>query len=243
MKILIVEDDAPLRLLIARTLRDHGFEVVGVGTGAEMQAIFEEDAFQLVILDIMLPGTSGLDITRWLRARSTIPIIIASARGQETDRIVGLELGADDYLSKPFGPEELVARVRAVLRRTNNQMTPAAPVRSLHFEGWRVDLDRREVFAPDGAMVPVSGAEYDLLVTLTDTAQRVVSRDFLLEQSRERFSGASDRSVDVLISRLRAKLGAKGRGEELIRTVRGAGYMFVPAVERRCSPFIYGRAG
>tara|TARA_B100000678_G_scaffold187685_1_gene156938 strand:- start:2327 stop:3028 length:702 start_codon:yes stop_codon:yes gene_type:complete len=233
MKLLLVEDDGPLRLLIARTLRDHGFEVVGVGSGAEMQAIFEEDAFQLVILDIMLPGTSGLDITRWLRARSTVPIIIASARGQETDRIVGLELGADDYLSKPFGPEELVARVRAVLRRTNNQMTPTTPVRSLHFEGWRVDLDRREVFAPDGEMVPVSGAEYDLLVTLTDTAQRVVSRDFLLEQSRERFSGASDRSVDVLISRLRAKLGAKGKGEELIRTVRGAGYMFVPAVERR----------
>ncbi|MBW4329753.1 response regulator transcription factor [Stakelama sp. CBK3Z-3] len=233
MKILIVEDDSPLRLLIARTLRDHGFEAVGVGTAAEMQALYEEGAFQLVVLDIMLPGTNGLDICRWLRARSSVPIIIVSARGQETDRIVGLELGADDYLSKPFGPDELVARVRAVLRRANNQMMPAQPARSLHFADWRIDLDRREVFAADGAMVPLSGAEYDLLLTLTNTAQRVVSRDFLLEQSRERFSGSSDRSVDVLVSRLRSKLGAHGAGEELIRTVRGAGYMFVPAVERR----------
>ncbi|GGO93203.1 response regulator transcription factor [Stakelama pacifica] len=234
MKILIVEDDSPLRLLIARTLRDHGFEATGVGTAAEMQALFTEGAFQLVVLDIMLPGTNGLDICRWLRARSAVPIIIISARGQETDRIVGLELGADDYLSKPFGAEELVARVRAVLRRTNNQIVPQQPARNLRFGDWRVDLDRREVFAPDGEMVPLSGAEYELLLTLTDSAQRVVSRDFLLEQSRERFSGSSDRSIDVLISRLRAKLGSNGGGqEELIRTVRGAGYMFVPAVERQ----------
>ncbi|QIG80412.1 response regulator [Stakelama tenebrarum] len=232
MKILIVEDDGPLRLLIARVLRDHGFEAVGVSNGAEMRPLIENGDIQLVVLDIMLPGTSGLDICRWLRGHSTVPIIIISARAQETDRIVGLELGADDYLSKPFGPEELVARVRAVLRRATGQVAPAPREPTLRFAGWIIDRDRRELTAPDGSPVALSGAEYDMLITLTDSAQRVVSRDFLLEQSRERVSGASDRAVDVLVSRLRAKLRAHGGGE-IIKTVRGAGYMFVPHVERR----------
>ncbi|MXP26041.1 response regulator [Altererythrobacter indicus] len=231
MKILIVEDDGPLRLLIARTLRDHGFEVVGVATSAEMRPIIEAEDVQLVVLDIMLPGTNGLDICRWLRARSSIPIIIISARAQETDRIVGLELGADDYLSKPFGPDELVARVRAVLRRVNGEVATGPRTSRIRFEGWTIDRDRRELLAPNDIQVPLSGAEYDMLLTLAEAAQRVVSRDFLLEQSRERFSSASDRSVDVLVSRLRAKLGAYD-GQAIIKTVRGAGYMFTPAIER-----------
>ncbi|MFZ5748413.1 MAG: response regulator transcription factor [Pseudomonadota bacterium] len=233
MKILIVEDDGPLRLLIARALRDNGFEAVGVSTAAEMRPLIETGGFQMVVLDIMLPGTNGLDICRWLRARTSLPIIIISARARDTDRIVGLELGADDYLSKPFSAEELVARVRAVLRRVNGEVSAAPRVRALQFDGWTVDQDRRELRAPDGTQVPISGAEYELLVTLAESSQRVVSREFLLEQTRERFSGASDRSIDVLVSRLRSKLGAHGDGDKLIKTVRGAGYMFLPRVERQ----------
>jgi len=232
MKILIVEDDGPLRLLIGRTLRDYGFETVGVGSAAEMQPLLDDGAFDLLVLDIMLPGTNGLDICRRVRATSAIPIIIVSARGQQTDRIVGLELGADDYLSKPFGPDELVARVRAVLRRANGTVTqPLDTRRQIAFEGWTIVEDRRELHGPDGREVPLSGAEYDLLITLVGSAQRVVSRDYLLEQSRKRMSGASDRSIDVLVSRLRSKLGDHG-GEALIKTVRGAGYMFTPRIER-----------
>jgi two-component system, OmpR family, response regulator len=233
MKILIVEDDGPLRLLIGRTLRDYGFETVGVGSGAEMQPLLEGGGFDLLVLDIMLPGTNGLDICRRVRATSAMPIIIISARGQQTDRIVGLELGADDYLSKPFGPDELVARVRAVLRRTSGAVqTPTDKRRRITFDGWTVMEDRRELFAPSGEEVPLSGAEYDLLLTLVGSAQRVVGREYLLEQSRKRMSGASDRSIDVLVSRLRSKLGEHG-GEALIKTVRGAGYMFTPRVERQ----------
>lgn len=233
MKILIVEDDGPLRLLIGRTLRDYGFETVGVGSAAEMQPLLDSGNFDLLVLDIMLPGTNGLDICRRVRTTSAIPIIIISARGQQTDRIVGLELGADDYLSKPFGPDELVARVRAVLRRTSGAVTqPAADRRrQITFEGWTIVEERRELHAPDGHDVPLSGAEYDLLITLVGSAQRVVSREFLLEQSRKRMSGASDRSIDVLVSRLRAKLGEHG-GDALIKTVRGVGYMFTPRIER-----------
>ncbi|WP_347301994.1 response regulator transcription factor [Croceibacterium sp. TMG7-5b_MA50] len=233
MKILIVEDDGPLRLLIGRTLRDYGFETVGVGSGAEMQPLLDGGGFDLLVLDIMLPGTNGLDICRRVRANSAMPIIIISARGQQTDRIVGLELGADDYLSKPFGPDELVARVRAVLRRTSGAVqAPADKRRRITFDGWTVVEERRELFAPAGQEVPLSGAEYDLLLTLIGSAQRVVGREYLLEQSRKRMSGASDRSIDVLVSRLRSKLGEHG-GEALIKTVRGAGYMFTPRIERQ----------
>lgn len=234
VKILIVEDDPALRLLVSRTLRDHGYEVVGVGTGAEMRTAMEGTDFQLVVLDVMLPGTSGLDLCRWLRTHSQVPIIIISARGQETDRIVGLELGADDYLAKPFGPAELVARVRALLRRAQGQVTaPAPPRRIIIFDGWTVDQGRRELRSPEGSVVTISGAEYDLLLTMLDSAGRVVSREYLLEQSRERMMGASDRSIDVLVSRLRSKLGAYPSGKDLIKTVRGAGYMLAAEVERR----------
>lgn len=232
-KILIVEDDAPLRILVARALRDYGYEPVGVSTAAEMYPLLERGDFQALLLDIMLPGTNGLDICRAVRATTSIPIIIISARGQESDRIVGLEIGADDYLSKPFGPGELIARIRAVLRRASGSLTATPAAREIRFQDWCIDTSRRELIAPDGSQVMLSGAEYDLLITLTDTAQRVVSRDFLLEQSRDRLAGVSDRSVDVLVSRLRSKLGSHDGGAELIKTVRGVGYMFLPAVERR----------
>ncbi|WP_031548722.1 response regulator transcription factor [Parvularcula oceani] len=235
-RILIVEDDGALRTLLCRSLRERGFEPTGVRSGAQMREALAGSAFDLIILDIMLPGTSGLDLTRWVRSRSEVPIIIVSARGNNTDRVVGLELGADDYVPKPVDVDELVARIRAVLRRVASKGSgvgePLGQV--VRFDGWSADRRRREVHAPDGSQVILSGGEFDLLCVLLDAPGRVVGREYLLEQSRDRVAAgdASDRSVDVLISRLRRKLGAYEGGRSLIKTVRGAGYAFTAQVSR-----------
>jgi two-component system, OmpR family, response regulator len=188
----------------------------------------------LVLLDVMLPGTTGMDLCRALRAKSSIPIIMVTARGSETDRVLGLELGADDYLPKPFGGPELIARIRAILRRS--QMVadePAVPRgRRLHFAEWTLDLARRELMAPDGAAVDLSGAEYDTLLAFLEHPHRVLSRDQLLEFSRNRLGEVLDRSVDVLVSRLRRKIEPEPADQAMIKTVRGTGYMFVPDVTR-----------
>lgn len=232
-KIALVEDDGPLRNLLVRHIRQNGFAVRGYATAAEFRAASDDS--DLVILDVMLPGTSGIDLCRWLRQRSSVRIIFISARTSHTDRIVGLEVGADDYLTKPVDPGELVARIRAVLRRPDE----AAQDRddafgTVTFDGWTLDQRRRELFAPDGSRVSVSEAELDLLSVLVEMPQRVVGRELLLEQSRNRTLGrdGGDRSVDVLISRLRRKLGAVEGGGNLIRTVRGVGYVFTASVTR-----------
>ncbi|MBB4659101.1 response regulator transcription factor [Parvularcula dongshanensis] len=235
-RILIVEDDGALRTLLSRSLRERGFEATGVRSGPQMREVMEENGFDLIILDIMLPGTNGLDLCRWIRSHSEVPIIIVSARGDNTDRIVGLELGADDYVPKPVDVGELVARIRAVLRRISfggrGAGEPAS--RLTKFDGWSVDRRRREVHTPDGIQVILSGGEFDLLCVLLDAPGRVVGREYLLEQSRDRVASgdASDRSVDVLISRLRRKLGAYEGGRDLIKTVRGVGYTFTAGVTR-----------
>ena len=235
-KLVLIEDDGSLRMLLARCLRENGFEVAGFRTAAEFAAssLASMEEIDLVILDIMLPGTNGLDLCRTIRQSSTVPIIFISARASQTDRIVGLEIGADDYLVKPVDPDELVARVRAVLRRasTSRDGSNEAGGAMLYFDGWRLDPRRRELFAPEGERISVSEAEFDLLVTLASMPQRVVSRTLLLENSRGRQAGTGDRSVDVLVSRLRQKLAASSNGSELIRTVRGLGYVFVPEVTR-----------
>jgi DNA-binding response OmpR family regulator len=198
-----------------------------------MWRAFEQGPVDLVLLDIMLPGTSGIDLCRELRRTSDVPIIFISAKGSETDRVVGLELGADDYLAKPFGTRELVARIRAVLRRHSVERGPADREKGeLNFEGWTVNLPRRELLSPTGAAVELTGAEFDLLVALCDNAQRVIARERLIELSRTRLGDSSDRSVDVLISRLRRKLSSAGKPAPII-TVRGVGYMLNVAVERR----------
>jgi DNA-binding response OmpR family regulator len=198
-----------------------------------MWRAFEQGPVDLVLLDIMLPGTSGIDLCRELRRTSDVPIIFISAKGSETDRVVGLELGADDYLAKPFGTRELIARIRAVLRRHAIERGPADREKGeLSFEGWTVNLPRRELLSPTGAAVEVTGAEFDLLVALCDNAQRVIARERLIELSRTRLGDSSDRSVDVLISRLRRKLSSAGKPAPII-TVRGVGYMLNVAVERR----------
>ena len=230
--ILLVEDDPALRMLTARALQENGFSVRPASAAPEMWLALEAGPVDLVLLDIMLPGTSGIDLCRALRQKSDVPIIFMSARNSETDRVVGLELGADDYIPKPFGVRELVARVRAVLRR------PALDRRSgegdqgmLSFDGWSVNLPRRELHSPTGAVIDLTGAEFDLLVALADHAQRVIARERLIELSRTRLGDSSDRSIDVLVSRLRRKLSSAGHTAPIV-TVRGVGYMLNVPVER-----------
>jgi two-component system, OmpR family, response regulator len=188
--ILAVEDDFGMRRLITQILQESGLHVTGARNGHEMWDALERLPIDLVLLDVMLPGTTGMDLCRTLRAKSSIPIIMVTARGSETDRVLGLELGADDYLPKPFSGPELIARIRAILRRS--QMVTDEPVprgRRLHFAGWTLDLARRELVAPDGASVDLSGAEYDTLLAFLEHPHRVLSRDQLLELSRCRRVG------------------------------------------------------
>ena len=230
--IILVEDDPPLRTLTMRALQENGYTVRPASSAPEMWRAFEEGPTDLVLLDIMLPGTSGIDLCRSIRKTSDVPIIFISAKGSETDRVVGLELGADDYLAKPFGTRELIARIRAVLRRHSIERSPADREKGeLSFDGWRINLPRRELLSPTGAGVDLTGAEFDLLVSLCDNAQRVIARERLIELSRTRLGDSSDRSVDVLVSRLRRKLSSAGRPAPIM-TVRGIGYMLNVAVER-----------
>lgn len=232
-EILIVEDDPGLRTLLARTLKENGFKATATAAAPDMWRAMKNGPFDLVLLDIMLPGANGLDICRTIRTTSAVPIIIISARGEEVDRVVGLELGADDYLAKPFSTKELLARIRAVLRRTAGGPVNQGGARDkMSFAGWTVDLPRRGLTSPEGADIELSGAEYDLLISFLDNPQRVIGRERLLELSRSRLADVSDRSIDVLVSRLRRKLSDTTEGGGLIRTVRGAGYIFTAAVER-----------
>lgn len=230
--IVLVEDDPPLRTLTARALRENGYAVQTAGTAPEMWIALESNPVDLVVLDIMLPGTNGIDLCRQIRRTSDVPIIFVSARGSEADRIVGLELGADDYLAKPFGTRELIARIRAVLRRKTGETTLGEDRQNeASFEGWSVNFPRRELRAESGATLDLTGAEFDLLATFIAQPQRVIARERLIELSRTRLGDSSDRSIDVLVSRLRRKLSAVGR-EAPIVTVRGIGYMLRSEVTR-----------
>ena len=232
--ILLVEDDAEMRNLLARFLRQNGYRVTGVGDGRHARETLVNAAVDLVLLDVMLPGQSGLDILRELRARSRVPVIMLTARGDEADRVLGLELGADDYLPKPFGRPELLARIRAVLRRAlgGTERTVAARGDRIEFSGWVVETRRRELTAPDGSIVDLSSGEYDLLLAFCEHPQRVLTREQLLDLTRGRAAASIDRSVDVMVSRLRRKLELTEDSPSIIRTVRHVGYLFSPAVTR-----------
>jgi two-component system OmpR family response regulator len=199
-----------------------------------MWHVLDSAAIDLVILDIMLPGGNGLDLCRELRARTQQPIIMVTALGSDTDRIVGLEIGADDYLAKPFNPRELLARINAVLRRA--QTTAGETIRQcghlLTFDGWVLDTRRRELTNPGRVIVDLSTGEYDLLLTFLDFPQRVLSRDQLMDGAKNRIATGYDRAIDIQVSRLRKKLDASEDGQAMIKTIRGTGYMFVPAVIR-----------
>lgn len=233
--ILLCDDDVELRRLLAGCLRDNGFRVTPIGDGRDVVRQFSDGTFDLLILDLMLPGTNGLEICRQLRASSSIPILMLTAKGSETDRIVGLEMGADDYVPKPFSLPELLARVRALLRRS--RMTPDEPHpagrHAYTFDGWQLDTLRRELRNPDGVIIDLSAGEYDLLLTFLEAPNRVLDRDYLMEVTRKRTPAGFDRSIDVQVSRLRRKIEAPEKSETLIKTVRGAGYMLTAEVGRK----------
>lgn len=234
--ILVVEDDEELRKLVLSLLRRSGFRASGARDGVEMRHLLGSASVDLVLLDIMLPGRSGFDLCRELRAQGSMPIILLTALGETSDRVVGLELGADDFIVKPADPRELIARIRAVLRRADGmEGAPGAKGREVaHFAGWTLNTRQRELLRPDGVAVELTSGEYDVLMAFVERPQRVLTRDQLLDLARNRPFGGLDRSMDVQVSRLRAKLGARQHGEGepgLIKTVRGIGYLLASPVD------------
>jgi len=236
-RLLIVDDDPGIRELTAGFLASHGYVVDVAEDGVAMRAAMARHDYALIVLDVMMPGEDGLSIMRSLDRATAPPIIIVSVIGEEVDRIVGLEMGADDYVAKPASPRELLARIRSVLRRDGrNAPTEAVPPRgAVRFAGWRLDPLARELFDPEDVVINLSDGEFRLLMALVDHPRRVLTRDFLLDQSRGANADHFDRAIDVQVSRLRRKLSrSDGRGgDELIRTVRNEGYMFTVDVERR----------
>lgn len=230
--ILVVDDHGEIRDLLKRFLEQHGFRVSVARDGREMKRLLEEREMDLIVLDLMMPGEDGLTLCRELRVKSSIPVIMLTAMGEETDRIIGLEMGADDYLAKPFNPRELLARIKAVMRRTH-----AEPERStdlpaeLRFDRWRLDLNRRELVDEAGVAHSLSTAEFDLLKVFIERPQRVLSRDQLLDLARGREAQAFDRAIDTLVSRLRRKLERDPKNPELIKTIWGGGYLFAAEVQ------------
>ena len=230
--ILVVDDHSEIRDLLKRFLEQHGLRVSCARDGKEMKRLLEEREFDLLVLDLMMPGEDGLTLCRELRAKSSLPIIMLTAMGEETDRIIGLEMGADDYLSKPFNPRELLARIKAVMRRTQVEPQPAAETltRDLRFDRWLLDINRRELVDEEGVGLSLSTAEFDLLRVFLERPQRVLSRDQLLDLARGREAVAFDRAIDTLVSRLRRKLERDPKNPELIKTIWGGGYLFAADV-------------
>jgi two-component system OmpR family response regulator len=240
-QVLVVDDDRAIRELVVAYLEKQGLSACGAADGREMRSVLQRFTPDVIVLDIMLPGDDGLDLCREIRAgkHRAVPIVMLSARDDETDRIVGLEVGADDYLPKPFSVRELLARIRAVLRRTrmlppNMQVTQAATL--LGFGDWRVDTAARHLIDREGVVVPVSGAEFRLLKVFLDHPQRVLTRDQLLELTHGHDAEQFDRSVDILVSRLRQRLGDDAREPRYIKTLRSEGYVFASAVTLLESP-------
>lgn len=230
--ILIVDDDREIRNLLMRFLTEHGFRVTPAADGRGMMAALKNGRFDLIVLDLMLPGEDGLQLCRKLRQDLPVPILMLTALSSETDRITGLELGADDYLTKPFSPRELVARIRAILRRaaTASASEKDRPL-AYAFAGWLLEIGKRHLRSPDGTLLPLTSGEFDLLLAFAEHPQRVLSREQLLDLTRGRSSVLFDRSIDVQVSRLRRKIEVEPNLPELIKTVRSGGYIFTPDVE------------
>jgi len=228
--ILVVDDDREIRDLLNRFLVKHGLRVSTARDGVEMSRILAGAAIDLVVLDLMLPGEDGLSLCRKLRATTTLPVIMLTAMGEDTDRIVGLEMGADDYLPKPFNPRELLARIKAVLRRVQSLPASSPKGDTAKFDGWVLDLGSRRLISPQGEEVELSTGEYDLLLAFATHPRRVLSRDQLLDLARGRSAAPFDRSVDIQVMRLRRKIETDPKEPRLIKTVRGGGYMFAAEV-------------
>ena len=231
--VLVVDDDAEIRSLLRDYLQKNGYRVTAVADGRAMWAALEEAHPDLVVLDVMLPGDDGLTLCRDLRAKGELPIIMLTARGEETDRIVGLEMGADDYLPKPFNPRELLARIKTILRRTRTLPENLQPEASgtLRFGGWSLDTATRDLLSPAGVVVALSGTEYKLLRIFLAHPGRVLNRDQLIDLMLSRDASPFDRSIDVQVSRLRHRLGDTAKEPAIIKTVRGEGYVLSVPVE------------
>ncbi|MFT4198824.1 MAG: response regulator transcription factor [Pseudoxanthomonas sp.] len=231
-RLLIVDDDADIRTLLAEQLGRAGYQVSAAADGAQMRQLLEREHVDLIVLDLNLPREDGLSLCRDLRARSATPIIMLTARDEPIDRVLGLEMGADDYLAKPFEPRELLARIRSVLRRTEALPANLEPlaVRRARFAGWTFDLEHRHLVDPAGRVVVLSGAEFRLLRVFVGHANKVLSREQLVALGSGRQYEAQDRAVDLQISRLRQKLSAAGGADGLIKTVRNEGYVLAAPV-------------
>jgi two-component system OmpR family response regulator len=240
LHVLVVDDEPRVRTMLRRYLVDEGFKVSDAGDGADMRAVLEREAIDLVLLDLMMPGEDGLSLTRYIRQRSEIPIIMLTGKGDLIDRVAGLETGADDYITKPFELREILARVRTVMRRAGLRTAPAAFVSGtasgenasevLVFEGWRLDLLRRELRRLNGELVPLTAGEFELLCVFVQHPNRVLNRDQVIDLVKGREWAAYDRGVDTQVMRLRKKVETEPSNPSLIKTVRGAGYVFAAAV-------------
>jgi two-component system, OmpR family, response regulator len=232
LSILIVDDDLQIRQLLRDYLTDFGMSVVAVADGEAMAEAMKKSAFDLVILDLMLPGEDGLTLCRKLRAESDVPILMLSARGEAMDRVVGLELGADDYIVKPFEPRELVARIQTILRRARGKHDSRKEYNEVEFMGWRLNYALRQLVSPKELVIPLSNAEFRLLTVFVENPNRILTREYLLDAARGRDMDVFDRSIDILVSRVRQKLNDDSRTPTLIKTFRGEGYLFDAKVSR-----------
>lgn len=241
LHIAVLDDEADITALLATYLQGHGFRVTQLHDGQALATLMASDPAQLVLLDLGLPGEDGFSIARRIREHWRCGLVIVTGRGDAVDKVVGLEIGADDYVTKPFDLRELVARVKAVLRRVLPDGPPASavpappastPPERLRFAGWQLEVAARRLIGPQGTDVALTGGEFDLLCALARHPGRVLSRDFLLEQTRGREAAPFDRTIDVQVGRLRRKIEADAEDPQLIKSVRGAGYLFVPAVTR-----------
>ena len=230
--VLIVDDHREIRDLVSRILTREGFRVSTAQDGRTMRKVLADARIDLVLLDIMLPGEDGLTLCRSLRAVSQIPVIMLTAKGEEVDRVIGLEMGADDYLPKPFGGRELVARIKAVLRRSRiaPEVETKVKPKVYRFDRWALNSQARELVREDGVTVPLSSAEFELLLALVQRPQRVLSRDQLLDLTRGRVAGPFDRSIDTQVSRLRKKIERDPSDPKIVQTVWGGGYIFTASV-------------
>jgi two-component system OmpR family response regulator len=232
--ILVVEDDREVSTLAARFLRTNDMRVSVANGSRAMDKVLEESRIDLVVLDLMLPDEDGLSICRRLRASSGMPIIMLTAKAEDVDRIIGLEMGADDYLTKPFNPRELLARIRSVLRRSSGNSVEAATAGNvLTFDGWRLDRHTRQLHNADGARVALTGAEFDLLLVFCERPRRVLRRDQLIDLTQGRAANPFERSIDILVSRLRQKMEKDPKEPVLFQTIRSGGYMFSPEVKSK----------
>ena len=230
--VLIVEDERDIRDPLASYLAKNGFRVSKAGDAAAARELIAAHAIDIALIDIMMPGEDGLSLTGFIRATSKIPVILLTAKADETDRIVGLELGADDYVTKPFSPRELVARIKAVLRRTSGNQVRPPEADAFAFGDWVLRTGERELVDEEGRAVPLSTGEYNLLLALLTHPKRVLTRDQLLDLSQHRDMAAFERSIDNHISRLRRKIEADPRQPKLIKTVWGGGYTLAAEVRR-----------